>query len=169
MAKTVTDAEVYIAIASLLKDGIPPNYITVREALGGRGSGPDLSRRIAAWYREFGPGMMQRLAAKRAEISQESPPGLVANTAGEIVSALQAFSSEIKADPGRGAGEMIEDVFEKIARLFDKMLAWERQLELQEVELTSLRARLIEIHRLQSTSKGALKGARLPKKSMPRP
>lgn len=169
MAKPVTDEEVYFAIASLLEDGIPPNYITVREALGGRGSGPDLSRRIDAWYREFGPGMMRRLAAKRAEISQESPPGLVADTADEIVSGLQTFSSEIKADPGRGAGEMFEFVFDKIARLLDKLLAWERQLELEEVELASLKARLIEIHRLQSTTKRAMKGPRSPKKSMPRP
>lgn len=145
------------------------HHINVREALGGRGSGPDLSRRISTWYREFGPTMIHRLAAERAEVAQESPPGLVADTADEIVFALKTWTAELKADPNRGAGEIFVDVFGKIGSLLDEMFAWERELGREAAELTSLRARLTEIHRLQSTSKVALTGPRSPKKSMPRP
>lgn len=168
VAKPVTDEEVYLAIASLVEDGVPPNHINVRKALGGRGSGPDLSRRIRAWYQEFGPGMIHRLAAERAEVAQESPPGLVAQTADEIVFALKTWAAELKADPNRGAGEIFVDVFGKIGSLLDKMLVWERELDREAADLASLRARLIEIHRLQGTSNVALTGPRSPKKSMPR-
>jgi len=168
VAKPVTDEEVYLAIASLVEDGVPPNHINVRDALGGRGSGPDLSRRIRAWYQEFGPGMIHRLAAERAEVAQESPPGLVAQTADEIVFALKTWAAELKADPNRGAGEIFVDVFGRIGSLLDKMLVWERELDREAADLASLRARLIEIHRLQGTSKVALTRPRSPKKSMPR-
>jgi len=168
VAKPVTDEEVYLAIASLVEDGVPPNHINVRKALGGRGSGPDLSRRIRAWYQEFGPGMIHRLAAERAEVAQESPPGLVAQTADEIVFALKTWAAELKADPNRGAGEIFVDVFGKIGSLLDKMLVWERELDREAADLASLRARLIEIHRLQGTSKVARTGPRSLKKSMPR-
>lgn len=159
MASAVTDEEVYLAIASLLEDGVPPNHINVRKALGGRGSGPNLSRKISAWYRDFGPDMTSRLARSRAEKAQNSPSGLVASTADEIASALQSLVSELKGDPNRSLGDIFADAFDRIGILLSKLYAWECELDRQAAELASLKARLIETHRLK---------ARLLKK-MPRP
>jgi len=158
-----------LAIASLLEEGVPPNCINVRKALGGRGSGADLSKKISAWYREFGPSVIDRIASKRAEIAQGSPRGLVIHTADDVVIALQKLTSKRNADPNRGVEEVFVDVFGRIGNLLDKMLAWEHELDREAVQLSALRARLIEVQRQKSTSKVVLTGSRSPKKSMPRP
>lgn len=105
----------------------------------------------------------------RAQVSQDPPPGLVGQTANEIVTELHALTAELKADPNRSAGEIFVVVFGKIGILLDKMLVWESELDREAVELASLRARLIEIHRLQGAKKAAPTRVRSPKKSVPRP
>ncbi|MBK0012090.1 hypothetical protein [Stenotrophomonas sp. S41] len=142
MANSVTDKEVYLAIASLVENGVPPDHINVREALGGRGSGPELSKNIDAWYREFGPTLMSRLIKSRAEAAQNPPPGLVAETAGEILSALQSFNSGLKDDPNRSMGDVLVFAFDKIGSLLSKLQAWEGELHREADRLALLKARL---------------------------
>jgi len=159
MANSVTDEEVYLAIALLVENGVPPNHVNVREALGGRGSGPQLSKKIDAWYRKFGPSMLSRLTASRAEEAGNSPSGLVAETAGEILSALQSLKSELKNDPSRGIGDILAFAFNKIGSLLSKLQAWECELHREAAELALLKARLIEARRPKVQSP----------KEMPRP
>ncbi|WP_099470286.1 DNA-binding protein [Stenotrophomonas maltophilia] len=60
MASTrITHDEAFQAIEQLVAAGRTPNHLTLRDKLGGRGSGPTLSRFLDEWYAEFGP----RLAA----------------------------------------------------------------------------------------------------------
>lgn len=50
----ITSTEVFDAIEKLLAAGQPPTHMSVREMLGGRGSGPVLSKFIARWFEEHG-------------------------------------------------------------------------------------------------------------------
>jgi hypothetical protein len=51
----IQEEEVFQAIEQLLVAGKTPTHLTVRAQLGGRGSGPVLSRLIALWFNEHGP------------------------------------------------------------------------------------------------------------------
>ncbi|HBS54438.1 MAG TPA: hypothetical protein DEA38_01750 [Stenotrophomonas sp.] len=103
--------------------------------------------------------MMSRLIKSRAEAAQNSPPGLVAETAGEILSALQSFNSGLKDDPNRSMGDVLVFAFDKIGSLLSKLQAWEGELHREADKLALLKARLKEAPRPKIQS---------PKK-MPRP
>ncbi|WP_372364223.1 DNA-binding protein (plasmid) [Xanthomonas sp. NCPPB 3583] len=62
----ITSAEVFDAIEKLLADGQAPTHMSVREVLGGRGSGPVLSKFIARWFEEHGAEYFNKVADARS-------------------------------------------------------------------------------------------------------
>ena len=62
---SLTDAEVFAAIRTLLEAGSYPTAAALREHLGGRGSPVVLQRFLADWYSEHGPLLAEKAAAHR--------------------------------------------------------------------------------------------------------
>lgn len=58
--------EVFAVIERLLAAGEAPTHISVRQALGGRGSGPVLSKLIGRWFSEHGKDYFAKVVDERA-------------------------------------------------------------------------------------------------------
>lgn len=68
---TISSEEVFAAVAKLVAAGQYPNPTNVRRELDSRGSPPVVQRYIGDWYREFGPELARKAAAK----PPQSPTG----------------------------------------------------------------------------------------------
>ncbi|APO93351.1 DNA-binding protein [Xanthomonas vesicatoria] len=62
----ITSTEVSDAIEKLLAEGQAPTHMSVREVLGGRGSGPVLSKFIGKWFEEHGAEFFIKVADARS-------------------------------------------------------------------------------------------------------
>ncbi|MCD0261698.1 DNA-binding protein [Xanthomonas campestris] len=62
----ITSTEVFDAIEKLLAAGQAPTHMSVREVLGGRGSGPVLSKFIARWFEEHGAEFFHKVDHARS-------------------------------------------------------------------------------------------------------
>ncbi|WP_267122763.1 DNA-binding protein [Xanthomonas sacchari] len=65
-ASRITSTEVFDAIEKLLAAGQAPTHMSVREVLGGRGSGPVLSRLINRWFTEHGQDYFTKVEQVRS-------------------------------------------------------------------------------------------------------
>ncbi|MBB3923692.1 DNA-binding protein [Xanthomonas arboricola] len=99
----IRSSEVSDAIEKLLSLGQTPTHMSVRESLGGRGSGPVLSKFIARWFAENGPAFFDKAKARSATADIRSQFQSAADealrkldaTQAERVAALEARASAL--------------------------------------------------------------------------
>lgn len=117
--------EVYLAIESLIAEGIAPIQQAVRERLGGRGSPPVISRHIAQWYAEHGP-----VFAAKVGIARKNKP---ATTLAEQMMETAGKAAKLVSDAERERQEALD---QRAAHLRDaeQALAAREQALLQQQE-----------------------------------
>lgn len=92
--------EVYLAIESLIAEGIAPIQQAVRERLGGRGSPPVISRYIAQWYAEHGA-----VFAAKVEVTRKNKP---ATTLAEQMMETAGKAAKLVSDAERERQEALD-------------------------------------------------------------
>ncbi|WP_440986274.1 DNA-binding protein (plasmid) [Xanthomonas sontii] len=128
-ASRITSAEVFAAIEQLLAAGQAPTHMSVREVLGGRGSGPVLSRLIARWFAEHGPDYF----AKVSNVRSRTPAG--------------DFGAQLRAAAEQAAQVVSDAERERLAALQERERALEQRaaaLDAQEQALFAEQAKLAE-------------------------
>jgi len=139
VARPISNEDVYLAVEQLVGDGLPPTQANVRRVLGGKGSGPTISRGIDSWFREFGPLAMPLKASA-------GPASLAAKeSACEVASCLEAMTAQLKTNPHQDVGELFRYVLERAGSLLEKMVAWESELDQRAADLEALRASLTDM------------------------
>lgn len=139
VARPISNEDVYSAVEQLVGDGLPPTQANVRRLLGGKGSGPTLSRGIDSWFREFGPLAMPLRASA-------GPASLMAKeSAREVASCLETMTVQLKTNPHQDIGELFRYVLERAGSLLENMLAWECELDQRAADLEKLRASLTDM------------------------
>lgn len=149
MANTtnITRADAFAAIEALISSGQAPTHISLRSGLGGRGSGPVLSRFIADWFAAYGMDIIPRVAAARAQHPTRQ------------LAATLAASEQIKA-AAEEAARVISDAEQARIRELDTRDAalTERELRLDEREraqaewIADLQARLAQAEQQRETT-----------------
>ncbi len=121
MPDSVTKGEAFAAIESLLANGKPPHHLNVRAALGGRGSGPTLSRFVAAWF------------AERAALLAGRPSSVADMALADVIAALKSLG---EPDAQGNVLANLPSAFERIGLTLDQLFivlhAWESDLERRE-------------------------------------
>ncbi|WP_307546565.1 DNA-binding protein [Xanthomonas sacchari] len=119
----------FAAIEQLLAAGQAPTHMSVRDVLGGRGSGPVLSRLIAKWFAEHGPDYF----AKVSNVRSRKPAG--------------DFGAQLRAAAEQAAKVVSDAERERLAALQEREQALEQRaaaLDAQEQALFAEQAKLAE-------------------------
>ncbi len=131
MSASITQEEVYTAIVSLLDEGKNPHHLNVRKALGGRGSGPHLSRFIRAFYAQYGRAMVH------------PPKRRVEESFDQLLTSLRTVK---RPEPHEGTAAYLTAVFECVGtnldQIFVALMNWESELNCREERLSHLEPKL---------------------------
>jgi hypothetical protein len=130
MSASISQEEVFTAIVSLLEEGRTPHHLNVRKALGGRGSGPHLSRFIRAFYAQHGRTLAH------------PPKRRVEESFDQLLTSLRTVK---RPEPHEGTAAYLTTVFECIGtnldQIFVALMTWETELNCREERLSYLEPR----------------------------
>lgn len=136
MSASITQKEVFTAIVSLLGEGKNPHHLNVRKALGGRGSGPHLSRFIRAFYAQYGRTMVHPPKV-------HPPKRRVEESFDQLLTSLRTAK---RPEPHEGTAAYLTAVFECIGtnldQIFVALMNWESELNCREERLSHLEPKL---------------------------
>lgn len=118
MASSVTQEEVFASIESLLERGECPHCLNVRRELGGRGSGPAVSRMIGAWYEKYGPNIT----------NPKSPHSMVQEAFRDVIAAIDISALGMDENPPQTMSDALMHIGTTLAQLYLVMEAWEADL-----------------------------------------
>lgn len=127
MASSVTQEEVFASIEALLERGECPHCLNVRRELGGRGSGPAVSRMIGAWYEKYGPSIT----------NPEPPSSMVQEAFRDVIAAFDISALRTDENPGATMSDAIMRIGTTLAQLYLVMDAWEADLARRDVAMAA--------------------------------
>jgi chromosome segregation ATPase len=139
----IDKSEVFGVIEHLLAKGQAPTHLSVRDALGGHGSGPVLSRLIAQWFQDHGHEFSSNVATARsrkpiADIGEQMKIA-AAEAAQVITDAEQARKRELDERETQLSVRDEEIVRREVALMADLEKLSDREMQLGQL-IAELRA-----------------------------